>query len=188
MKKNSVLVMTARGFDRILEEGGSQAWVLNPDNAKKHEYMVTVQNRHNGAWGGASEPHGTAFLVGRISDVVPTTDKDSEGNRYLIKISEYARVNVPHKWRGSNPVRYINLQEELGIEPATLQFHRMPEESTPEHSADDVISVATSISSSERTRSDAAEGPGMMTIPQAKAGLAAALGISPDQVEITIKA
>jgi hypothetical protein len=188
MKKNAVLVMTARGFDRILTEGGSQAWVLNPGNAKKHEYLVTVQNRHNGAWGGASEPHGTAFLVGRISDVVPTTDKASDGNRYLIKISEYARVNVHHKWRGSNPVRYINLQEELDIDPEALDFHQMPGGSAPEDAEEEVSRLASTISSPEGTHPMTSEGPRLLTIPQAKAGLAAALGISPDKVEITIKA
>jgi hypothetical protein len=188
MKNNAVLVMTARGFDRILKEGGSQAWVLNPDNAIQHEYLVTVQNRNNGAWGGASEPHGMAFLVGRISDVVPTTDENSDGNRYLIKISEYARIAVQHKWRGSNPVRYINLQEELGIDPDKLEFHPMPDDGALIDHGEDATSIPGEIPSPSQSQSPIANNAKLLTIPQAKAGLAAALGISPDQVEITIKA
>ena len=188
MNNDAVLVMTARGFDRILKEGGSQAWVLNPNNAKKHEYLVTVQNRHNGMWGGASEPHGTAFLVGRISDVVPSTDEDSDGNRYLIKISEYARVSVPHKWRGSNPVRYISLQEELGIDPETLEFHEMPRLGASFDKVDEDNDIPDEAPSADNSNPHHPAPIALLTIPQAKAGLAAALGISPDQVEITIKA
>lgn len=178
MKKNklsAVMTMTARGLDRILKEGGSQAWVLNPINAKKHEFLITVQNQHNGKWGGASEPHGTAFLIGRISDVVPTTEKGSAG-RYLILISEYARIHVPQIWKGQNPVRYVTL-DELGIDPDTLEFLPMP--------------TATVEDEAFGLEQDPASAPAkelFLTIPQAKEGLAATLGVSIDKIEITIKA
>ena len=177
--KSAVLVMTARGPERILREGGSQAWVLNPKNAKKHDYLITVQNRHNGQWGGATEPHGTAFLVGKISDVVPCKEPKSQG-RYLIQISEYARISVPHKWRGSNPVRYVDMLEEFGIDPDTLEFQPMPTaeaghpEPTEEGQPEDEVQPE--------------DGVLHLTIPQAKAGLAATLGVSVDKIEIFIKA
>lgn len=180
--------MTARGFDRILKEGGSQAWVLNPDNARKHDYLVTVQNRKNGAWGGASAPHGMAFLVGKISDVVPSTDEGADGSRYLIRISEYAQIEVQQKWRGSNPVRYINLEEELGIDPDTLEFHPLPDSGTSLEHDDETTIRLDDATSPEKNQPPAVNHVGLLTIPQAKAGLAAALGIRPDQVEITIKA
>jgi hypothetical protein len=179
MKKNAVMVMTARGPDRILREGGSQAWVLNPENARKYKYLVTVQNRHNGAWGGASEPHGTAFLIGRISDVVPSTDKDSDGRRYLVRISEYAEIKIPHKWRGSNPVRYISL-DELGIDPAEIQFRPMPVETSQQEQVVEEPKPMPEVGEALKVQ--------LLTIPQAKTGLAAAMGISPDQIEIIIKA
>ena len=82
-----------------------------------------MQNRHNGAWGCADQPHGTAFLVGRIADVVRSPENDS---RWLIRIDAYARIALPEAWRGwRNPVRYTTL-EELGVDPATLAFQPLP--------------------------------------------------------------
>lgn len=181
-KKSVVVVMTARGPERILREGGSQAWVLNPVNAKKHEFLVTVQNRHNGAWGGASEPHGTAFLIGRISEVVPSIEEGSEG-RYLIRISEYARISVDCGWKGRNPVRYTTL-DELGIDLDGIEFQPMPsmeDEAVDEEIGDEREPVSVSISDLPAKRS-------FLTIPEAKEGLAATLGVSIDKIEIIIKA
>lgn len=178
--KDAVLVMTARGPDRILQEGGSQAWVLNPKNAAKHKYLVTVQNRHNGAWGGATEPHGTAFLVGKISNVVlsPEPRRETDPLRYLIEISEYARIDVPSKWRGSNPVRYVNIQEEFGIDPESLEFKPMP--------APAAISKDTA---EEMPHEDYVEASDelVLTIAQAKTGLAAKYAVREDQIKITIE-
>lgn len=183
MSNNSaVMVMTARGPDRILQEGGSQAWVLNPKNALKHKYVVTVQNRHNGPWGGATEPHGMAFLIGKISDVVvsPEPRRAQDPNeRYLIKISEYARIAVPVTWRGSNPVRYLDIQQDLGIDPDSLDFKPMPsptaayEEQSEHAPQEDYVKPIEDLP---------------LTISQAKAGLAATFGVREDQIEIIIKA
>jgi hypothetical protein len=178
--KDAVLVMTARGPDRILQESGSQAWVLNPKNAGKHKYLVTIQNRHNGAWGGATEPHGNAFLVGKISEVVlsPEPRRETDPLRYLIKISEYARINVPSKWRGSNPVRYVNIQEEFGIDPESLEFKPMPTpvdvpQDKPEDAAhEDYVEADDEL---------------VLTIAQAKIGLAANYGVREDQIKIIIE-
>src|SRR5262249_41769258 len=82
-----------------------------------------------GAWTDPSEPHGEGFLVGRISAVVRSKERQ-ENNRYLIQISEYARVKIPAAWKGErNPVRYGTL-EDLGIDPTKLSFETMPDPST----------------------------------------------------------
>lgn len=176
--KTAVVVMTARGPDRILQEGGSQAWVFNPKNAGKHDYLITVQNRHNGQWGGATEPHGTAFLIGKISEIVPSPEPKSQG-RYLVRIGEYARISVPCKWRGSNPVRYLDIQKEFGIDPDTLDFVPMPvPEVVSSNTAEDVL-LEGAFEPNEGL---------VLTIAQAKTGLAAKFGVSVDQIEIIIKA
>lgn len=182
-KASAVLVMTARGPDRILQEGGSQAWVLNPVNAAKHEYLVTVQNQHNGKWGGASEPHGTAFLIGRIRDVVPSREEGSQG-RFMIRISEYARISIHYEWKGRNPVKYITL-DEIGIDPDTLQFQPMPAVEDEDEEVGDEWDPASAI---PPNLSDIPVQQSGLTIPEAKAGLAATLGVSVDKIEITIKA
>lgn len=185
--KTAVFVMTGDGVDRIFQNGGSQSWVLNPRNATKHSYLVTVQTRKTGQLTGATEPHGTAFLIGKITDIVPSNEVNAQG-RYLIRISEYARIKVPCKWRGSNPVRYLDIEEELGIDPATLDFQPLP--------GPVMAAPVSSVSPAEPSKNEppptdngerATGGELRLTLAQAKAGLAANLGIRPDQIEIIIK-
>lgn len=181
--KTAVFVMTGDGVDRIFQNGGSQSWVLNPKNAAKHKYLVTVQTRKVGQWTGATEPHGTAFLIGKISDIVPSAELNAQG-RFLIRISEYARIKVSCKWRGSNPVRYLDIQEELGIDPDTLDFQPMPT-STSTISATQPDS--DHLAHEENVGRAHAEKL-ILNFAQAKAGLAAYLGVNVDQIEIIVKA
>src|ERR1017187_8044631 len=118
-----LVVLTARGLSHIRQDGGSQAWRLNPGNAASLEYIVCVQNRNNGHWGGADADHHRAFVVGRIREVVPS----DRAGRYLVRFSEYAEIDVPDAWHGQrNPVRYSTL-EEFGItDPTTLTWQPMP--------------------------------------------------------------
>ena len=170
--KSAVVVMTARGPDRILNEGGSQAWVLNPVNARKHEYLVAVQNRHNGAWGGATEEHGTAFLIGRISDVVAVPEETSADGRprYMIQISEYALIAEPIGWEGRNPVRYKTL-EDLGIDVEGVPFLPVP-----------------SIEDEPMGEELPASSTPAEVIQQFKQRLAPMLGVATDRIEVTIRA
>jgi hypothetical protein len=66
MSDSALVVFTSRGFTTILNEGGSQAWVLDPRRARNCAYLVCTQNRHDREWGSPEDPHGAAFLVGKI--------------------------------------------------------------------------------------------------------------------------
>jgi hypothetical protein len=167
-----LVVLTARGPDRLIAERGSQAWRLKPDNARRLEFCICVQNRHNGHWGGADQEHHHAFMVGRISAVVPSPERE---DRYLVIFSEYARIDVPDAWPGlRNPVRYGNL-EEFGIAaPDSLTWRPMPTSFAPRQ--------ATSTSEDEDR-----DGFGPLTIAEAKAGLALGLGVPESAIEITVK-
>lgn len=189
MGKNTIVVMTADGPARILKLGGSQAWVLKPENGLKRTYIVMVQNRHNGQWGAATEPHGMAFMIGKISEIVPVPMKGEDPKqRYMIRINEYARIKVPQTWRGSNPVRYVSL-EELGINIEEVKFLPMTNEDGTSDAIDadnddtDVVRKNPIIATE-----DAVNFVRRLTIPEAKAGLAATLGVRIDQIEITISA
>lgn len=168
-----LVVLTARGPARLLAEGGTQAWRLKPENAKRLAYCVCVQNLHNGHWGGADQEHHHAFMVGRISDVVPSPE--GQPKRYLVKFSEYARINYPNAWPGlRNPVRYATL-EEFGItDPDDLAWHPMPASQAAEAPAG-------------AAQDEDQDGPGPLTIPEAKAGLALGLGVPEGAIEITIR-
>ena len=167
-----LVVLTARGPDRLLAEGGTQAWRLSRENVQRLQYCVCVQNRHNGQWGGADQEHHHAFMVGRISEVVPSPE--GRPGRYLIKFAEYAVIDYPNAWPGlRNPVRYAAL-EEFGItDPAALTWKQMP---------DVPASASSSVAQDEEK-----EGFGPLTIPEAKAGLALGLGVPESAIEISIR-
>jgi hypothetical protein len=172
--EDTVVVFTARSPERIVREGGSQAWVLNPARAKQCTWLVCTQNRHNPdhEFSDATEPHGTGFLLGRISAIRKSTDP-GDGARWIIAISEFARVNIPDAWdHGRNPVRYTSLRD-LGINLEGVVFQ-------PMHEGDEPLPPAG------RPAHEVALG-GVLTIAEAKRQLAVAFGVKPEAVEITIR-
>jgi hypothetical protein len=182
-----IAVFTAKSKERTFEAGGSQSWVLNRRHARTLPYVVCVRNAHHLESGG-DEPHGAAFLVGRVRDIIPSSEADKgdgeKGDRWNIAITEYAEINVPDAWKGwRNPVRYTT-SEELGIDPTTLEFKPMPPPSaSPKNRRDrfswqpgDLVSV-----------NPAGETLRKLTIQEAKEGLAATFGVPPEAIEITIR-
>lgn len=166
---SAIAVFTGRSYERIIREGGSRAWVLDPSRARKYEYLVCTQNQDAGDWADPKAPHGSAYLVGKISGVEAAPSAEDKG-RFIIRISEAARIEKPNVWDGGrNPVRYTTL-EELGIDPSQLTFETVP--------------------APERTEGEGETGGEIrpLTISEAKRGLAAAFGVSPDAIEIIVRA
>jgi hypothetical protein len=166
MSERALVVLTAKSSATMLAVGGTQSWVLDRANAKQCKYAVLCQNAYTD-WGDGKEPHGQAFMVGRVDDVVPSTE--AEG-RWLVTFSEYALINKPETWGGwRNPVRYTTL-DELGIDVRKLKFELMPpvgvDRETPP--AADRLSKG-------------------LTIAEAKEALAQTFGVAADAVEITIR-
>lgn len=169
---SAVCVLTARGLDRMLKEGGSQAWKLAGKRASTYMYCVCVQNRREpNDWGNATAPDREAFMVGKISRVllVPPPPEDPEEKRYMLQFSEYAEVSLPDAWNGQrNPVQYTTL-EEMGIDIRKLKFKPMPEV------AEQIVPIAQ----------PSANG---LSIEEAKKGLAQRFGVKLEQIQITINA
>lgn len=121
MAHTAVAIFTARNRREILEDGGSRDWRLDADRARRSEFLVCTQNRHNPDhdFGAPDAPHGAAFLIGRITDVV----RSPEPGRWLIRIREYVACDIPNIWgklgHARYPVRYTTL-EELGIDLGQL--------------------------------------------------------------------
>jgi hypothetical protein len=162
---DAVVVFTAKLTEEV-QHLGSGNWVLDPGRARKCEFLVCTRNGRTPDWGVPTpEAHGSAFLVGRVEDVVPS--KEAAG-RWVIKISEYAVVDVPNAWCGvRNPVHYTSLAA-LGINPAELNFKSVPKpKSSLIHTAQPPHSK--------------------LTIADAKAQLAESLGVSPESIEIIIR-
>lgn len=177
-KTSAIAVFTGRGAERTIKENGSMAWVLDPRRARKYEYVVCVQNYDaRNDWGDASAPHRTAFLVGRLEAVVPCSKKgETDKQRWLLKFSEYARVDIPDAWPGNqNPVFYTDL-ESFGIKLEALSFR-------PMHGSAD-----TALIHPERENGSAARGDVTpLSIADAKAGLALKYEVDPANIKIVIE-
>src|SRR5260370_36115938 len=102
MPNEAAVVFTAKSVDRILQEGGTSSWRLDRNHARHCTYAVCTRNAH-ADWVEGTEAHHSAFVIGKIRDVVPcppTPENDeSPNNRYLIQFSEYAHVDFPDIWK-----------------------------------------------------------------------------------------
>jgi hypothetical protein len=176
MSKEVAVVFTAKSVERILREGGTSSWRLDRNHARKCAFAVCTRNA-KADWSEGDEPHHAAFLIGRVSDVVPSPDRAHEG-RWLIQFSEYALVKIPDVWKGDrNPIKYDTLGA-LGIDPSTLKFEPMPKATEPAEPAPEVApqSNVTSVASGRP-----------LTMIEAKKGLALTFGVAPEAIEITIR-
>jgi hypothetical protein len=172
MSNKCAVVFTAKSVERILAEGGTSSWRLDRNHARQCGFTVCTRNA-NADWVEGPEAHHSAFLVGKIRDVVPclptAENKEAPENRYLIQFSKFARVNIPEIWKGDrNPVKYATL-EDLGIDPSTLKWETMPEQSEKKNTL-------------PKTTSNLG-----LTLAEAKKGLALTFGVPPDAIEITIR-
>lgn len=114
-----IKVLTGKSLETILSEGGSGPWKLNQDRASACPYVVAVRNL-NGAGDQRGVGHLTAFMIGKISEILES------GDRHVIAFGEYATLAIPNAWEGSrNPVAYTNL-EKLKIDPTTLDWRKLP--------------------------------------------------------------
>jgi hypothetical protein len=167
---SAIAVFTADSRDEIVAVGGSVSWVVAEKQARRREFLVCIRNARDVDFHD-HEPHGTAFLVGRISGL-KSHGVDRKGMpRWIIEISDYADIDYPEAWGAwRNPVKYTTL-EELGIDPKKLKFKPMP---TP-------TKVLTPPPPPDRSKA------GALTIAEAKAGLALQFGIPPEAIEILIK-
>jgi len=120
MPHTAIVVFTATPLPKMLDDRASGEWRLNPDRARQCEFLVCTQKRHNPDFGVATAPHRAAFLIARISGVIPSPDV---ADRWLIEFDQYTTCNVPNIWGISGhrryPIWYTTL-EELRVDLAAL--------------------------------------------------------------------
>lgn len=178
MVQEIAVVFTAKSIDRILREGGTSAWRLDRNHARRCKYAVCTRNAR-APWVEGPEEHHAAFLVGKIRDVVPCRptpeNEEAPENRFLIEFSEFARVNVPNLWTGDrNPIKYRSA-EEVSIDFSQLDWEKMPE----------VVGESASEPSQGRAVEKVTVKP--LTMAEAKKGLALTFNVPPEAIEITIR-
>ena len=171
MSDEAVVVFTSKSIETILSEGGTSSWRLDRNHARRCVFAVCTRNANSDWVEGPEEDH-SAFLVGKVSGVVLSPTHRGEG-RYLIQFSEYARVNVPGVWKGDrNPVKYATL-EELGIDASTLKWEPMRGANRKPSTPTGEVNALTDVV--------------LLTIAEAKKGLAHTYGVPPEAIEITIR-
>ena len=120
MPHTAIVTFTAQPLDEILAHGGSGDWRLDAGRARYFDYLVCTQNRRDPGLRTPAASHRAAFLIGRISAVVPSPERH---DRWLIKIKEYVECNLPDIWGTTGHLRYpvwYTTLEQLGIELDTL--------------------------------------------------------------------
>lgn len=172
-----IVVFTNRGIGRLLEEGGSQAWKLDPDRVRKLTYVVCVQNRNDGDWGRPTHDQGKGFLIGRISGVEVNTE-GRNNNRYIIKFDEYAEISVPDLWERlgglRNPVRYLDDLERY-VDVDAVEWRRVQ----PQSDGEPPSAAPPSVTGVTETRA--------LDISEAKKALAAFYRVPVTAIEIVIR-
>ena len=167
VKADVIVVLTWRPVERLLEDGGSEAWVINPSNAQQCTYVVCTRNRkHKGA--DQQVEHGAAFFVGKISRIEECEkEKDEETTRYRIRCSAYALLDPqPIVWPGYRyPIWYADSLQKLKIDEASLEWHPMPNVAHVKVTAQSLSSV----------------------IEESRQRIAVAAGVRRDAVEISVR-
>ena len=124
----TVAVFTFESIDRILNDGGTSEWRVNRHRAQRCVFTVCTRNRYPKVPTPreGTEPHRSAFLLGRVRDVV--TSPGPMPKRYLIQFSKYALLDIPEVWvKGTEGgVRYKTTLEEFGIDTSELEWKTMP--------------------------------------------------------------
>jgi hypothetical protein len=208
--KEVVMVFTGNPDSHFFKYGGTLAWTLNPVRARECVYALCTRNAHDERWVPGPQKHRSPFLIGRIKAVVPlppsrATRKGAPADspekvRFRIEFSEFARLDESFDkafWEEGqrNPVRYYDTLESLGIDPSKLHFEPMPpraqdgaaNESLPALPDHDEVDPKY-LRSAPSLPAPSSDQVGALTIAEAKRGLALGLGVSPDAVEITIRA
>ncbi|WP_157080593.1 hypothetical protein [Methylobacterium variabile] len=178
-----IAVLTERTLDRVLSDGGTAAWTLNRSVARRHRYVVCVRSAPFTSKSEDAPPHGSAFLIGRIQDIV-TAPENSK--KWLIRFSSISPIlfhNSWKKWR--NPVKYTSL-EELGITGSHKFFSVRSLRARNNLIKSNQSVPSKSVPSKQETSFNDIQIQ-KNAIEDAKSKLANVFGVSVDAIEINIK-
>ncbi len=167
-------VLTSKSASHMIADGGSQSWKIGRRRAARCAYVVCVRHQQGPYKAEGNEPHKHAFLVGRVSGVVPASDSP---DRLRVEFSEYALVNGPLiPLYSSSPTQYFPSLASIGIDEHALQWRAM-DEMPDDTTANDAPK-------------DGGDGDSISTISvftQAKKLIADSLHVPLSAVEITVR-
>lgn len=183
--EKAAVVFTFKSIEHICEVGGTQSWRMHRSHFGAFDYVICTRNRRRENVEGPEE-HGSAFLIGKVRDIVPSTEHDNPTKpRFLIRMTEAAIIrDKPGFWRwGRWPTHYDSL-DALGIDPSDYDFKPLPEllVEIRRKSGGLHLPAAPALPSPASGRRSWKE-----SIEHAKASLAIELGVEAESIEITVR-
>ena len=194
-------VYTSHGLQDFEVFGGTARWKAVPQKVRQCKYVVCVkkQGEMQGGFGNPYVAPGTAFLIGRISDVREVAVGDPQfymgdayeaPGRYLVRFDEYAEISLPDFWtRSQNPIAYRPEAELLNLlsirDLEDLDFKPLRKASDAE-----IVSYKDRLPTKPKAHAfyQVGHSAPCLTIPQARQGLARQFGVAEENIEITIRA
>ena len=127
----SIHVFTHRSVEFLTKLGGSTSWILDPIRAQNCEYLICSRNNNNGLAESDGIDHKSAFLIGRVSNVVPSLNIPRDENSFMVEFSEFALITLDNFWQGErNPIVYLDTWSLLTdgyLDFSTLNWQKVPE-------------------------------------------------------------
>ena len=184
--KQAAVVFTFKSIEHICADGGTQSWRMHQSHFGTFDYVICARNRRREDVEGPEE-HGSAFLIGKVRDIVPSTEhNDPDKPRFLIRMTEAAIIrDKPGFWQwGRWPTHYDSL-DALGIDPSDYDFKPLPELLAEIRQTSDGLDASAApalpLSASGRRRS------WKESIDHAKTSLATELGVDVEAIEIAVR-
>lgn len=176
-------VLTFKSAHHIVGDGGTQSWVISPRRARRCTYVVCVRHQHGPYKAEGSEPHKHAFLIGKVSNVVPSNETN---DRFRVEFSEYALLDGPAiPLNSASPTQYFPSLASIGIDEAVL--HWKPIGDLPGDGTSALHNDPT-VSNNSFDKVSTIEGAGAVSvIMQAKKMVADGLQVPMTAVEIIVR-
>ena len=177
-------VLTFKSASHIVGDGGTQSWVISQRRARRCAYVVCVRHQQGPYKAEGNEPHKHAFLVGKGSDVVLSSETK---DRFRVEMSEYALVNGPQvPLNSASPTQYFPSLNSIGIDEASLDWKPICDRPDGDMSATAVSTLITEDAPKDVGNSDGISANSVFM--QAKKLVADSLHVPLSAVEIVVRA
>ncbi len=176
-------VLTFKSASHIVGDGGTQSWVISKRRASRCAYVVCVRHQQGPYKAEGDEPHKHAFLVGKVSRVVPSSETN---DRFRVEFSEYAIVDGPQiPLNSASPTQYFPSLSSTGIDECALDWK--PVSVLPDTDGSTTHLGVVTAAGDRQDVDDGQDMPAMSVLMRAKKLVADGLQVPMSAVEITIR-
>lgn len=181
----AAIVLSFKGSPTIAHDGGTQSWRLDAKHIGTFNYVIVC--RCTSKFEAEDDRlHKTAFFLGRVTEVVPSTEPHNDRarggpKRWLFRISEAAALDIPDFWTFGRWPTVIRSLDEVGIDPADYTFQPLSDFLDADgQAAEAALPDATALA--ERAQRSVAE-----VIADHKATISSEIGVPVSSIDISIR-